>query len=333
MPPPPCSLEHWSSREVEPAERLAYWHDVAHNWVDVQPLSCEADLEASWSLLRGADCFFGTKRSTAYEMRTHARHVPPGEDMVVLSLLEAGQLDLNAAPGQGHRAAVGTLGVYAPQQEGIYRFSEHARQTYVALPRRLVWEALGAPPGNLLIAPRACALAPMFSSQLRHLGQLARAPGTLGDEDFVDLLNATRALALLLLRHLGRQGQGRDLPDAQTGLHAGRHAAALRFMELHAHRVDLDVAEIAQAAACSRTRLYEAFAARGETVMGTLRELRLQRARTRIEQGARLHVGSIAWHCGFAHASDFSKLFRARFGLLPTDWHRQALDVGGRDVG
>lgn len=328
--PVPCVLEQWASSQVEPEGRLPYWHDVAHNWVDVQPLSNDGDFEASWSLLRGQDCFFGTKRSTAYEMRTNARHVPPGEDMVVLSLLEAGQVDLNAGPGQGHRAGVGELGVYVPQQEAMYRWSQHARQTYVALPRRMVWEALGSPPGNLLIAPRACALAPMFSSQLSHLGRLARAPGALGDEDFAGLLDATRALALLLLRHLGRQGQSRDLSDVQTSLHAGRHAAALRFMEQHAHRVALDVAEIAQAAACSRTRLYEAFAARGETVMGALRELRLQRARLRVEQSVRLHVGAIAWHCGFAHASDFSKLFRARFGLSPTDWHRQALEASGR---
>jgi len=325
---PPCALEHWSSSEVDPAIRLPYWHDVAHNWVDVQPLSSGAELEASWSLLRGQDCFFGTKRSTAYEMRTSAKHVPPGEDMVVLSLLEAGQLDFNAAPGQGHRAGAGTLGVYAPQEEGAYRWSQHARQTYVALPRKEVWEALGGQPGNVLIKPRQCALAPMLSSQLSHLGRLARAPGTLTGADFAVLLDATRSLALLLLRNLGRQGVASDLPDVHESLHAGRHAAALRFMEQHAHRVALDVAEIALAVGCSRTRLYEAFAAQGQTVMGALRELRLQRARRAIEQGPRLHVGAVAWHCGFAHASDFSKLFRARFGLTPTDWHRQA--PGGR---
>ena len=323
--PLPCVLEHWSSSEVDPAIRLPYWHDVAHNWVDVQPLSPGVELDASWSLLRGPDCFFGTKRSTAYEMRTHARHVPPGEDMVVLSLLESGQLDFNAAPGQGHRASPGALGLYVPQQEGVYRWSDNARQTYVALDRRTVWEALGAQPGNVLIAPQQCALAPMLSSQLSHLGQLARHPAALTDDEFAGLLDATRSLALLLLRNLGRQGQGGDGPDVHESLHAGRHAAALRFMEQQAHRTALDAAAIAQAVGCSRTRLYEAFAAQGQTVMGALRELRLQRARRTIEQSLRLHVGTLAWHCGFAHASDFSKLFRARFGLSPTDWHRRAL--------
>ena len=58
------------------------------------------------------------------------------------------------------------------------------------------------------------------------------------------------------------------------------------------------------------------------TQESTLRELRLQRARLAIEQSQRLHIGAIAWRCGFTHASDFSKLFKTRFGFSPTDWHR-----------
>lgn len=325
--PPACVLEQWSSSEVDPSARLEYWRDVAHNWVDVQPLSDGVELDASWSLLRGQNCFFGTKRSTAYEMHTNARHVPPGEDMVVVSLLEAGQMELNAAPGQGHRAGAGALGLYVPQQDGAYRWGHNARQTYVALERRAVWETLGHQPGNMLIAPRRCALAPMLSSQLRHLGQLIRRPGTLTNDDFASLLDATCSLALLLLSNLGRQGQDRDLPDGSESVHAGRHAAALRFMEQQAHRPTLDVAAIAHAVGCSRSRLYEAFATQGgQTVMGTLREMRLQRARRNIEQSTRLHIGALSWRCGFTHASDFSKLFRARFGLSPTEWHRQTLN-------
>ena len=46
--------------------------------------------------------------------------------------------------------------------------------------------------------------------------------------EYAGLLDATRALALLTLRNLGRQGAGVDLPDPTESLHAGRHAAALR---------------------------------------------------------------------------------------------------------
>ena len=173
------------------------------------------------------------------------------------------------------------------------------------------------------LLPQGCALAPMLASQLGHLALLVRRPGQLDDVEYGGVLDATRALALLMLRNLGRQGLGADLPDLNECLHAGRHAAALRFMEQQAHRHDLDAAAIARGAGCSRTRLYEAFAAQGQTVMGALRELRLQRARRGIEQSARLHVGGLAWRCGFANPSDFSKLFRARFGLSPSEWHQR----------
>ncbi|MFI0547056.1 MAG: AraC family transcriptional regulator [Brachymonas sp.] len=322
--PPNCALEHWDSNEVDPQIRLPYWHDIAHNWVDVQPLSTGTELEASWSLLRGQNSFLGTKRSTAYEMRTNAKHVPPGEDMVVLSFLESGQLDFNSTPGQGHRAQAGTLGIYDPRQEGAYRWSQHARQTYIAIERSVVWEALGHKPSNIFLSPQQCALAPMLSSQLVHVGRLARqssASTGLDAQDFAGLLEGTRALALLLLRNIGNQGLACDMPDQHTNLHTGRYAAALRFMEQNAHYSHLGAATIAHGTSCSRTRLYEAFAAHGKTVMGTLRELRLQRARLAIEQSQRLHVGTIAWRCGFVHTSDFSKLFKARFGFSPTDWH------------
>ncbi len=324
MPPPPCTVEHWSSSELEPAARLAYWREVAHNWVDARPLAPGDDLDASWTLMRSERCLFGTKRSTAYEMRTGSQHVPPNEDMVILSLLEAGEMQLNAAAGEHHHARAGMLGLYAPQRMGHYRWSTNARQTYVALPRREAWACLGRDPGNVLISPQHSPVAPMLSSQMAHLARLARQPDALDAGEYAALLEATRALALLTLRTLGRQGSPGNADDVRENLHAGRHAAALRFMQQHAHRHDLDGAAIARGAHCSRTRLYEAFAAQHETVMGALREIRLQRARSLIEQSPRLNVGALAWRCGFADPSGFSKLFRTRFGLSPTEWRVHA---------
>ena len=158
---------------------------------------------------------------------------------------------------------------------------------------------------------------------MNHMAQLVQQSHKIDSTEYAGLLQATRALALLTLRNLGRQGTAVDLPDLSESLHAGRHAAALRFMELHAHRHDLDAATIAQGSGCSRTRLFAAFAHYGSTVMDALREIRLQRARHLIEESQPLNVGALAWRCGFASQSGFSKLFRARFGLTPGQWHRR----------
>lgn len=322
--PPPCSLDHWSSSETDPLLRVDYWRDVAHNWVDAKPLAPSREFDASWSLMRSEACIFGTKRSSAYEMRTDPKCVPPGEDMVVLSLLQAGSMRLNSAPGSNQQVKTGMLGLYAPRQEGHYLWSENARQTYIALPRSVAAEALGGEPANVVLTPQQCALAPALVAQLGHLALLIRQDGKADAVEQAGMLDATRALALLTLRNIGRQGRHSDQADLTESLHAGRRAAAMRFMEQNAHRHDLDGNLIAHGAGCSRTRLYEAFAAQGQTVMGELREIRLQRARQLIEQKPGQHLGALAWHCGFTHQSDFSKLFKKRFGMLPLEWHRQA---------
>lgn len=319
-----CSLEHWSSTEVAAPERYAFWREVMHNWVTVTPLGPPAEVDAAWSLLRGAGAFFGSKRSSAHVMHTGPQHVPPGEDMVVLSLLQAGSLDLAGTVGDGRHFATGALGLFAPRLHAQYRFSEGARQTYLALPRTTVLPVLGREPVNLELVPARCPLAPMLASQLAQLAALVRRPVRLGAAELAGALEATQALALLALRSLAANANAADEDDRYASLAAGRHAAAMRFMEREAHRHELDAARIAAGIGCSRTRLYEAFAARGTTVMASLRELRLERARGLLEAAVRPHVGALAWRCGFPDQANFARLFRARFGMAPLEWHRAA---------
>lgn len=320
----PCTLERLHTHDVEPALRFDAWRERAHLWVDLQPLPPGALLEAELRMLRGGRCVFGTMHSSAYEMRAAARRMAHAPGMVVLSLIQSGEMRRDATPGEPQRVMPGVLGLYDPRRMGSYRWSNHSREAFLALPRDEAQAALGREPGNLLLTPERCALAPVLAAQLNHLAQLVHQPQRVNADEYAELLDATRALALLTLRHLGRLGTGPELPDLTESLHAGRRAAALRFMEANAHRHDLSAADIARGAGCSRTRLYAAFAAQGQSVMDTLRDLRLQRARALIEQTPRLHVGALAWRVGFDSPSGFSKLFRAHFGQSPTEWHRQA---------
>ena len=323
--PPPCVLEHRHSGDVELALRRDAWRVVAHWQVEFLP-SPDVPLDADMHMLRSSAAIFGSTRSSAYEMRTGFRRAEPLEELAVISFIQAGELRLNAAPGEPRHMGAGALGLFMPRLAGHYRWSHNARQAFIDLPRREVLAALGREPGNLDIS--RCALAPVLAGQLGHLALLSRRPDQLDAVEYAGLLDAARSLALLALRNLGREGERANAPDPkgalQDHLHRGRHAAAIHFMREQAHRHGLDASAIAQGAGCSRSRLYEAFASQGQTVMGALREIRLQRARGLIEQGSRLHVGALSWRCGFASQSDFSKLFRARFGLSPSEWHQRA---------
>lgn len=321
MPAPPALLARFSTHDVEPALRRQAWHEIAHRWVDFRPAP-DVPLDAELTVLSSDVCTLGTTRSSAYEMRTGSRRAQR-DDVVVLTLMQSGEL----VPDAYSRKGAGALSLCAPREMGAFRWGQDARQAFLTLPRGDAAAALGREPHTALLTAH-CALAPALASQINHVALLLSQSDRLDAADYAGLLDATRALALLALRNLGRQGERVDLPDLTESLHAGRRAAALRFMALQAHRHDLDAAAIARGAGCSRSRLYEAFAAQNETVMGVLRELRLQRARALLEQGPRLHVGALSWRCGFADQSAFSKLFRARFGLTPTEWHARAAAAG-----
>ena len=307
-------LAHFNTEDWEPSQSREAWQDIAHRWMDFRP-AADVPLEAELTILANDLCTLGATRSSAYEMHTGS-HRAQADDMVVLTLMQAGEL----VPQAYSRKGPGALSLCAPREAGAFRWGQGARQVFLTLPRQDVYDALGREPNTLLMTSH-CALAPALASQMNHMAQLVNQSDRVDAAEYAGLLDATRALALLALRNLGRQGAATDLPDLTESLHAGRRAAALRFMELHAHQHGLDAGSIAQGAGCSRTRLYEAFAAEGRTVMDALREIRLQRARHLIEQGPRLNVGAVSWRCGFASQSGFSRLFKARFGLAPSEWH------------
>ncbi|MGB3071092.1 MAG: helix-turn-helix transcriptional regulator [Ottowia sp.] len=315
-------LAHFRADDWEPSLRREAWQHIAHRWVDFRP-AAEVPLEAELTVLANDACTLGVTRSSAYEMRTGSPRAQP-DDMVVLTLMQTGDLLPQAFPRKGP----GALSLCAPREAGAFRWGQGARQVFLTLPRQDVFMALGREPGTLLMTSQ-CALAPALASQMNHMALLVHQDDRVDAAEYAGLLDATRALALLTLRNLGRQGACMDLPDVTESLHAGRRAAALRFMEQHAHRHDLNAAAIAQGAGCSRTRLYEAFATDGQAVMDVLREVRLERARGLIEQGHRLNVGAVAWRCGFASQSGFSRLFKARFGSTPSEWHLRTRACAG----
>lgn len=313
-PPGSCALEQHHTEAFDPALRLEAWRAIAHPWVDFQP-DPQTPLQAEIKTLSNGHCVLGVSRSSAYTMTTNSK-ATAASDMVALSLVQTGGL----VPAAWPRKGAGSLSLCLLNEADSYQWEHNTQQVFLALPREEVRQALGCEPQTQLLSTR-CTLAPVFASQLTHMALLLRQD-VLDNTEAATLLNTTHALALLMLRNLGRQGKATE--DDQHSLHAGRYTAALRFMEQHAHCHDLDAQAIANGVACSRTRLYEAFAAHEQTVMGALREIRLMRAQGMLTEGGRLHVESLAWRCGFADASGFSKLFRARFGLSPRQWHARA---------
>ncbi|QEW04529.1 AraC family transcriptional regulator [Microbacterium lushaniae] len=91
----------------------------------------------------------------------------------------------------------------------------------------------------------------------------------------------------------------------------------------------LGVDALASALSVSRRQLQAAFTAHGTSVTQWVRTRRLERARAALARtsASERGVAQIAAEHGFRHPAHFSRLFRVAFGMSPTQWRSQALDL------
>ena len=155
-------------------------------------------------------------------------------------------------------------------------------------------------------------LAPMLAAQMRSIAEIApdldpaaRAAG----------LRSVINLAATVLR-LEFGGERADSEVCEDGMLIAAQALICRRFA----STELSPDEIAHRLGCSRAHLYRVFARNGLTVAGYLREIRLQRCRAALAAaGPRDTVSNIAYRCGFDDPVHFTRLFRQRFGLRPSE--------------
>lgn len=134
----------------------------------------------------------------------------------------------------------------------------------------------------------------------------------------------------LLSDHLGALLAAALEPSVIAHMPAsGRPDLLARARELMRQRLDeigLTAESVAIELGVSVRTLHRCFAAVDASFAGSLRHLRLEQARAWLAQArwARVGVGEIGRHCGFADASHFAREFRLAFGQTPARWRRAA---------
>ncbi len=126
-------------------------------------------------------------------------------------------------------------------------------------------------------------------------------------------------------------GLGRPDGEASVGvsaLSAGHLLAAKAWIEEHLADEGLRAEQIACAVGISERHLRRLFAGLDTTVADYVQGRRLDRAHEemRLPACAGMTVAETAYRCGFASQAHFSRLFRQRFGLTPSQWQRQVAD-------
>jgi AraC-like DNA-binding protein len=155
----------------------------------------------------------------------------------------------------------------------------------------------------------------------RHLIELHRNAASYTAGDAARLGNVTADLVAATYAH--------EL-EATSALPPETHQQALRlrihdFIQRNLGDPTLAPGTIAAAHAISVRYLYKLFQEQSLTVAGWIRQQRLERCRHELGDPQQRHraVHSIANGWGFTSDAHFSRLFRATYGVTPTDYRRQ----------
>jgi AraC-like DNA-binding protein len=96
------------------------------------------------------------------------------------------------------------------------------------------------------------------------------------------------------------------------------------YIENNLSRSNLDIEEIAQRMGCSRRYIFRAFQAADTTPSQYIWDLRLERTREHLTTGSFRggSISEIAFACGFSSTAHFSRAFRKRYGMSPSEARR-----------
>ncbi|MFE4756291.1 helix-turn-helix domain-containing protein [Streptomyces mirabilis] len=154
-----------------------------------------------------------------------------------------------------------------------------------------------------LLSPFLSELADTASSSLPPVGELLA-------------WNAVNVLATLATERLNRDATA--TPDPRTPL----RARILEFIDLHLTDEDLSPETIAGAHHISARYLHRLFQDEGTTVGRWIQRRRLEECRRDLMIRARggRTIAAVANRWGFMSATHFSRVFRAAYGMSPSEW-------------
>jgi AraC-like DNA-binding protein len=145
------------------------------------------------------------------------------------------------------------------------------------------------------------------------------------EHEFAEL--GERLLDLVALLALGQDGPE---PQAESSVRLAHRRRAQRYIRAHLADAELTPQAVARACGISLSYLHQIFHASGSGVEESIFAERLEACRTLLldPRARHLSVSTIAYRAGFSHAAHFSRAFKRRFGLTPSELRGQARQNG-----
>lgn len=291
-------------------------------WIDVLarlrlPVADFASADAATGSVAVATGPLGTEFALmhASPQTFSGRNANPGSSAWTVAILD-GRGTLTSPAGTSSLGA-GTLVVGAPEIDTTLRLEAPSRLMFVRFPKLAVSPRLVAPIERTVRAlAEERGLARLFAD---YLAVLADRLGELDEADLPAVEQATIELFVAVLASSGGV--------AARGGAAGARATHLRRLcqRIEARLADPELSLVAVAAedGISPRYLQKLFTAAGLKFSGYVRERRLERCYADLVSPihAQLSVSEIGYRWGFGDAPHFSRAFRARYGLPPSQ-HR-----------
>jgi AraC-like DNA-binding protein len=269
-------------------------------------------------------------QGTAFIMTRGPALIAPGADQLLIMLQIEGSVDRHCA-GRRMRIEPGDVAItdYTRPSHSVATDYENL---IVVLARDSVPAALLTLEPHGLVFPRGSGAARLIGAAMRELYAQA-------DDLTVSEAEAAIEGIVALTTACARATLAGDEADHVKS----KRKAALDYIDAHLGNAQLGPNEVAAAAKVSRASLYRLLAAEGG-----IRAVLLKR---RLDEALRLMLADntdgrsltdIAKCCGFGGTSQFSRAFRARFGVPPRqylalvrqqdlDWHEARLMADGFD--
>lgn len=255
---------------------------------------------------------------TRAEPASGLRNVHPADSDVLeclsVGFIVEGGLVSDNADVTAEKAVAGRFFVCDGARPGGFR-SKRDRALYLVIRREHLVDACGEacldPPllaTRMATSPVGPLIREQFLSMARHFARLTPI-----QQAFI--LNQAVDLVLLALVTSGK-GLTEDLRLSSL-VEPARSYIVQNFRD-----PSLTPDRVAKALGISRATLYRAFAHQGGGIAQVIRDARLEKAKELLESSARdVSISEIALQCGILDTVNFSRQFRRRFGLSPTD-HR-----------
>lgn len=270
---------------------------------------------------RIVSAMLGACRLTRLEADRHivcGEHVIAGPDDpdAIKLILQTEGTALIAQAGLHVPVSTNALAIYDPRRPYTLTNSTPVRQLLLQLPRH----ALPRATVERLVTP--------FTADARQDGMcrilLSLMESTIYEIDHLD--EARRASVGQTMIDLVHSMIG---ADAQPGRQVANPLELLLqrikdFIGNNVARPELTIAMIARRMGCSVRYVYRAFEVECLTPSDYIWDLRLRRAATQLREagGYAGEISEIAFALGFSSSAHFSRAFRNRYGVSPSQWRR-----------